>query len=139
MFMARKPKTKNRPRRKREVSRTLHERVKIMAALGHSEDRIAHELGIHKNSLRARFVKSLDAGREIARAEAAAVEHNKLSAREQEVENALNAGFDADGNATGYWRDEKSGGNLLAFTCKTRAEFDAYRAQLAAKKSDEEP
>ena len=132
MFMARKSKVKNRTRRNaaRKISQAVHERVKIMAALGHSEDRIARELNLHKNSLRARFVKSLDAGREIARAEAAAAKLDKLSVREQEMEDALNAGFGTE------WQNP-DGTNDLQHGAGTPAEAEFYPRMRGKKVTDE--
>ncbi len=135
--MARKVEVRRWKRRgKPESKKVVRDRVRMMAACGKSEDAIAYELGIHKNVLRARYILDLDAGREIARAASAAAEGKKLSVKEQELEDALNAGFDENGNAYGYWMDE-DGGNLLAHGCKTRAEYDAYRARLKREFSNE--
>jgi hypothetical protein len=130
-----KPRRNRSKTRRQTKAKSATSLPRTLAALGKSEDAIAHVMGVHKNTLRARHAPDLDEGREIKRAAAETVERKKLSVREQELEDALNAGFDENGNATGYWKS-KDGGNLLAHGCKTRKEYDEFLARMAARYAD---
>jgi hypothetical protein len=122
-------KRRRNPPKTRRQTRAQSLLLRTLAALGKSEDAIAHAMNVHKNTLRARHAPDLDRGREIRRAEAEAAERKKLSVREQEREDSLNAGFNPiTGEAEGYWRDPETGGNLLALDCRTRKEYEALLA-----------
>lgn len=91
-----------------------------MRQSGLSEDRIAYELALSKNTLRARHAADLDAGREAARAEAEAADRAQLSARAREIWQVVNAGFGS------HWETPDLG-NLLQHGARTvRESFEQY-------------
>ena len=73
----------------------LHRRVKEMAAAGLVEDQITARLPRvgDKNQLRRKYIDAIKQGREIARAEANAIEGEKLTVEEETKKRAMFAGF----------------------------------------------
>jgi hypothetical protein len=61
-------KQRKKPARPRVGRKSVSDVVIDLAASGQSEDAIAFRLGVHKNTLRARWITELDAGRAIAKA-----------------------------------------------------------------------
>jgi hypothetical protein len=106
---------KRQQTRRRSAPHATRKRVKTMRARGLSEDRIAYELSLSKNTLRARHAPDLDAGREAARAEAEAAERAGLSKRGSEIWGFIHAGFGTE------WQTPDLG-NLLQGGAKTPRE-----------------
>jgi hypothetical protein len=115
-------KNKRKRTRRRPAPHAIRKRVKAMRASGLSEDRIAYELAVSKNTLRARHAPDLDAGRAAARVEAEAAERGELSARAAQIWQIVNAGFGTD------W-DTPDLGNLLHHGARNvRESFEQYLA-----------
>ena len=77
--------TLKRPRTDDDRRRTVHR----LTAQGYSGDVVAALMGLNKNRLRAKHALDLEAGREIARADAEAAENEELSAKEREMKRSF--------------------------------------------------
>jgi hypothetical protein len=91
-----------RPRSADDRRRT----VRRLTAQGYSGDIVAALVGLNKNRLRSTHALDLEAGREIARANAEAAENEKLSAKEEEMRRCFFAGFGT------YWENEDGTNDL---------------------------
>jgi hypothetical protein len=110
--------------RKKPGGKTIAQLVANMAATGHVEDEIALHLGVDKNTLRARYIAHIKAGKRArASSEAEAID---LTRAEMCCASAILASFDSEWFDPAYGNDLWPG--LAGDNAKTAA--DAYARWL---------